>query len=388
MSLEEKKTKKLIYFVVLLGIVSLFSDITYEGARSINGQFLGLLGASAIVVGFVSGLGEFLGYALRILSGYLSDKTKNYWFFTFIGYFMNLFAVPLLAFVGNYKEAVTLILIERIGKAIRSPSRDTLISFAGKRMGQGLAFGFHEALDQIGATLGPVIVALAIVSKNDIRFGYAILLIPAILAIIFLFLARLTFTEKDFDSGIQEGETIKSKNFYIFTLFCSLLAVSTIDYPLMAFHFQKESIFKEVTIPILYSVAMVFDAIISLIFGYFFEKNRYKVFLFGVIFSFLSTPLIFISGSFITLIGVIFWGMSMGFQESVLKASITYFVPEKNRGKVFGIFQSIYGFFWFIGSFITGYLYTISPFYLIIFASLISLISFMGFVIFRKVFFD
>ncbi|MCX7829969.1 MAG: MFS transporter, partial [Acidobacteria bacterium] len=117
-------------FVILLGIVSLFSDITYEGARSINGQFLGILGASAAVIGFVAGFGELLGYALRLVSGFLSDKTQKYWLFTIVGYAINLLAIPLLAFAGNWKIAVLLMILERIGKAVRTPSRDVMLSYA------------------------------------------------------------------------------------------------------------------------------------------------------------------------------------------------------------------------------------------------------------------
>jgi hypothetical protein len=171
-------------FIVLLGVVSLFADMTYEGARSVTGPYLGLLGASAAVVGFVAGFGEFLGYALRLLSGYLSDRTGGYWPITLLGYGVNLVAVPLLALTDRWELAVLLIVAERAGKAIRTPARDAMLSHAGSQTGLGFAFGLHGALDQTGAILGPMIVAAALYWKGGYQNGFAILAIPAALAML------------------------------------------------------------------------------------------------------------------------------------------------------------------------------------------------------------
>ena len=138
------------YFIILLGIVSLLGDITYQGARSVIGPYLATLGASYSVVGLVAGIGEFIGYALRIASGYLVDRTNAYWILTFIGYGL-LLSIPLLAFSGYWQLAALFIILERIGKALRSPARDTMLSYASKRVGRGWGFAVHEALDQVGA---------------------------------------------------------------------------------------------------------------------------------------------------------------------------------------------------------------------------------------------
>ena len=134
-------------FIILLGIVSLFADMTYEGARSITGPYLALLGASAAVVGFVAGFGELVGYALRLVSGYMADKTRRYWAMTIIGYAVNLLAVPLLALAGNWPMAAILLIAERMGKAIRTPPRDVMLSHAASQVGRGWGFGLHEAMD-------------------------------------------------------------------------------------------------------------------------------------------------------------------------------------------------------------------------------------------------
>lgn len=187
-------------FIVLLGVVSLFADMTYEGARSITGPYLALLGASATVVGFVSGFGEFLGYALRLGSGYLSDRTGRYWSITIAGYALNLFAVPVLALADRWDLAAILIIAERAGRAVRTPARDAMLSHAGSQTGLGWGFGLHEALDQTGAVLGPLMVSAILYLKGDYQTGFAVLVVPAILAMATLLIARNSFPRpRDFD---------------------------------------------------------------------------------------------------------------------------------------------------------------------------------------------
>jgi sugar phosphate permease len=169
-------------FIILLGIVSLLADMTYEGARSITGPYLAILGASATLVGFVAGFGELMGYTLRFVSGYFADKSRQYWAMTIIGYVVNLLAVPLLALAGNWPLAAMLIIMERIGKGIRTPPRDVMLSHATSQVGQGWGFGLHEAMDQIGAITGPLIVALILYLHGNYQAGFAFLLLPALLA--------------------------------------------------------------------------------------------------------------------------------------------------------------------------------------------------------------
>ncbi|MDN3514076.1 MAG: MFS transporter [Candidatus Brocadia sp.] len=172
--------KTALIFIVLLGVVSLFADVTYEGARSINGPYLALLGASATTVGFVAGFGELIGYSLRLVSGYISDKIGRYWAITLFGYSLNMLAVPALALAGHWELAAVLMITERIGKAIRTPARDAMLSHATREIGRGKGFGLHEALDQIGAVLGPLTVAGVLYFREGYRTGYVVLLVPAV----------------------------------------------------------------------------------------------------------------------------------------------------------------------------------------------------------------
>ena len=182
-------------FVLMLGMVSLFGDMTYEGARSISGPYLGLLGASGAVVGITSGLGEFIGYGLRLISGRLSDRTRRYWAFTILGYAINLLAVPALALTGSWQLAAVLLVTERIGKGIRKPAVDSMLSHAASRVGRGWGFGLHEAMDQIGAIAGPLIIAYVLASGGTYSHSFAILLIPAVAALVFLLIGRFQYPE-------------------------------------------------------------------------------------------------------------------------------------------------------------------------------------------------
>ena len=237
--IKDISKNKALKFVLLIGVVSLFADMTYEAARSITGPYLAFLGANAAIVGFVSGFGEFIGYALRLLSGYWADRTGKYWTITLIGYACNLLAVPLLALAGHWWVAALLIIIERMGKAIRVPPRDAMLSHAGQKMGMGWVFGVHEALDRAGATLGPLIIALVLYCKGGYQTSFAILLIPALMALTVLGIARKLYPHPQ--SLEIEQDTIKAKgmdsSYWIYLAGASLIAAGYADFPLIAYHF-------------------------------------------------------------------------------------------------------------------------------------------------------
>ncbi len=383
---QNSRLKSPLNFIIILGIVSFLSDITYEGARSVNGLFLGSLGASAAVIGFVSGLGELTGYALRLLSGFLSDRTKKYWTFTIVGYSLNLLAVPLLAFAGNYKMAILLIILERIGKAIRTPSRDVMLSYAGSRLGSGWVFGLHEAMDQIGATSGPLIVMWLLSTSHSLRESYRFMFFPAFLAILTLFIARLSYPQpKDFilNRGKDEKKGF-DKNFYLYIASICFLGAGYVDFPLIAFHLQKASIVPENLIPLFYAVAMVIDALSALVFGKLFDKYGLPALISGVFLSLFSSPFVFLFGWKFSLFGMVLWGIGLGIQESTLRAQISKLVASDKRGTAFGVFNTFYGFSWFLGSTAMGIFYTYSVFYLIAFSFLAQFLSIVTLLKIRK----
>lgn len=362
--------KKAITFVILIGIVSLFGDMTYEGARSISGQYLAVLGATGTIVGIVAGLGELLGYSFRLVSGYISDKTGKYWLVTFVGYFLNLFAVPLLALAGNWPLAASLMILERFGKAIRTPARDAMLSYATKEMGRGWGFGLHEAMDQTGAIIGPLIVSCILVFQGSFQISFAVLLIPALCAMSVLTVARMLYPRPQ-DLEIETIVIIKegfSKKYWLYIIAISCVAAGYVDFPLIAFHFQKNDAISEVWVPVFFSISMASAGLAALICGRLYDTIGFSVLIFVTTLASLFTPLVFSRGFYPPLIGMILWGIGIGAQESIMRAVVANMVQMNKRGTAYGILNIWFGIFWFLGSALTGFLYDISLISLIIFS--------------------
>jgi MFS family permease len=372
-----KPARTALQFVVLLGIVSLFADMTYEGARSITGPYLALLGASGTVVGIVAGLGELIGYTLRLFSGYIADRTGRYWAITLLGYFVNLVAVPFLALAGRWEVAAALMIAERIGKAIRTPARDAMLSHATKQMGRGWGFGLHEAMDQIGATLGPLIVAAVFWFKGGYQISFAVLAIPAILALSVLLFARNRYPRPiDLEATTPCLETHgMPRIFWLYLAGTVLIAAGYVDFPLIAYHIKKSAVASDNWIPVLYALAMAVDAGAALVFGCWFDRWGLAVLVGVSLISSAFAPLVFLGGFGCALAGMALWGVGMGAQESIMRAAIAQMVSVDRRGTAYGIFNMGYGLFWFAGSALMGVLYDVSLGWLVCFSVAVQLAS-------------
>jgi MFS family permease len=348
-----------IRFIVLIGVVSLFGDMTYEGARSITGPYLATLGASATIVGVVAGFGELVGYAIRLLSGYVGDRTGRYWTVTIIGYILNLFAVPLLALAGSWQVAVVLIVAERMGRALRAPTRDAMLSHAATRTGAGWAFGLHEAMDTTGAIIGPLAISAALYFGQGYTKSFAMLVVPAILSIIVLLVAGSQFpTPRDLEVAepIRQPSALPTK-FWTFSVAAAFIGAGYADFSLLAYHFGKAAIVAPPLVPILYAVAMVAAAVAALGLGRWFDRTGILVLVPVTVISALSAPLAFLGGPALVTLGVIFWGIGMGAQESVMRAVIGPMAPPDRRGTAFGLFHTMFGVAWFVGSTLLGIIY-------------------------------
>ena len=380
---SKKKISEAMLFILLFGIVSLFSDMTHEGASSIRGAYLALIGASAGTIGFISGLGELIGYSMRLLFGKITDKTKHYWPMTLIGYILDVLAVPALALVGEHGwvAACALLVVQRMGKAIKKPAKDTIMSFAASQEGAGKSFGIQELLDQIGAFLGPVLLYVVMLFKTDgttfevYSTCFAILAIPGITTLILLFITKAKFPNPEhFEPEPKKAAPFKmTKEFIFYIAGISLFAFGFIDYSIIIMHVSKTytaiagdlaetgSLVTEGTIPLLYAGAMLVDAAASLIFGLMYDKKGVRVL---IIASIISAPFaVFVFGSNsvpLLLIGIALWGVGMGAQESILKAAVTSMVPKTSRATGYGIFEFAFGVFWFLGSWLLGVLYDVN----------------------------
>lgn len=364
-------------FIILIGVVSLFSDMTHEGMRSISGPFLAMLGASAVAVGFIAGFGEMVGYGLRLVSGYISDKTKKYWTITFIGYFINLLAVPALALAGSWQMAAVLMILERTGRAIRNPARDVMLSHATSSIGHGKGFGVHEALDQIGAVTGPLIVSAVYFFSGSYSKSFGILLIPALIALSILVVARLSYPKtENLEIKSNANNPVASKKFFwIYLAAVSLIAAGFADYPLIAFHFNKTNQVSMEMIPVMYVIAMGVDALAALLLGRLFDKHGIKVLIGSTLLSLLFAPLVFMGNFYTALAGMACWGVGMAAQESVVRAVLSSTLPSEKKATGFGVFNAAFGLFWFLGSFLMGWLYEISITWLIVFSVVMQLAS-------------
>lgn len=399
MNNQKKAAFKLI---LLFGLVSLFGDMVYEGARSVNGPYLKTLGANAAIVGLVAGLAEFLGYAVRLASGYFADKTKAYWLFTFLGYGL-LISVPLLALTGIWQVAVIFIIMERLGKALRSPAKDTILSQATKQVGTGFGFAIAEVLDQIGAISGPLIFSLLFViigkgdrSLLDYQRGYALLWIPLVLVLLSIFFAHRAVPNPEVlevsVTKIPESDKL-SKIFWIYTVFTFITTLGFANFALIGFHFKAKHVLTDAQIPLFYALAMGVDAVAAMAIGKTYDIFKAKrineqagliTLIVIPVFS-LCIPVLIFSAKFSwVLAGVIIWGIVMGCHETVMKSAIADLTPLKKRGTGYGVFNAAYGLAIFIGSALTGLLYEHSIFAVISISMAMEIAAIWVFVILKK----
>lgn len=383
MNKSKKRISQAMIFIILFGIVSLFSDMTHEGASSIRGAYMSLLGASAGAIGFVSGLGELIGYSMRYVFGKLTDKTKRYWFMTIAGYVLDVLAVPALALVGEHGwiAACGLLIIQRMGKAIKKPAKDTIMSFAASQEGLGKSFGIQEVLDQIGAFLGPVLLYVVMLFKTEgstfeiYSRCFAVLAVPGAITILLLLITKYKFPNpENFEPEEKRFTPFKVKKEFIFYIAgISLFAFGFIDYSIIIMHVSKtytnisaqltetSSLVNSGTLPLLYAGAMLVDAVAALVFGLMYDKKGVKALAWSTVISAPFAILVFgTKSTSALLLGIALWGVGMGAQESILKAAVTKMVPKSSRATGYGVFECSFGVFWFLGSWLLGVLYDIS----------------------------
>jgi len=284
------------------------------------------------------------------------------------GYLM-IGAIPLLVLAGSWEVAALLLIIERIGKAVRSPAKDAMLSHVTSAVGRGWGFGLHEALDQIGAIAGPLLFVLALGAGGTYRGGFSLLAIPFVLLIVVLILAWRSmpdpagFEEKTGPVMTERGQEASRRQLKLYAVFTALSMAGFIVFPLLAFHFKAFSVVPDADIPAFYAIAMAVDAVVALVTGKAYDRYGVVVLLSMPVLG-LFIPLIAFSHSYsAALAGSILWGASMGVQEAILRAAVADFTPPGGRGFAYGVFNTIYGGAWFAGSVTIGALYTLDVLY-------------------------
>lgn len=385
MTFSKQERKNAFRFIVALGFVSLFADMTYEGAHSVIGPLLKDLGASATQVGIIAGLGEMIAASLRYFSGRLADKTRAYWTITTLGYFLNLVVVPGLAFAGNWQAAALLVIAERTGKSLRGPARDILLSEATEVVGHGKGFGLHAAMDQVGAVLGPLLVAASVARTHHFGPAFLWLAIPAVGAFVALLFARRARPNKGTPPPPPPAtEKSLPRVFWWYVAASCLIALGFVDFPLLAYHFQSSSLTKPETIPLLYAGAMAVNGLTALFFGQLFDRFGIQIIVFGILVSLLALPFGFLGGTNGVYISVACWATGHGAQDATLRSGISQAVSMNKRGTAFGAFNAAYGVVWFVGSVVMGVLYDYSLIALVIFGMVAQLAAAVLFVWLRR----
>jgi MFS-type transporter involved in bile tolerance (Atg22 family) len=297
-----------------------------------------------------------LAASLRFFSGRWVDRTRAYWTVAFIGYGMNLIVVPALAFAGNWQAAALLVVAERTGKGIRGPARDVLLSEATQHVGHGWGFGLHAAMDQAGALVGPLIMAVSVARSHQFNSAFLVLGVPALGALIALVAARL-LDPWNARNAKPAPTTVLPSVFWMYIIAAGVIALGFVDFPLLAYHFQKTKLFDPPTIPLLFAMAMGINGVVALILGRLFDRFGLAVLAAGLVASSIALPLGFLGGQTAAVIAIALWATGMGAQDATLRAGISQVVSMNKRGTAFGAFNALYGIMWFVGSLVMGKLY-------------------------------
>ena len=351
-------------FVLTFGLISALGDFVYEGARSITGPFLATLGASAALVGFITGAGEAVALVFRFWTGALSDRTGRHWTISIVGYAMTMISVPLMAFAWTLWPAAVLVISERFGKAVRTPARDTMLAQASTDLGRGRTFAIHEALDQSGAFVGPLVVAAAIALGGGYRWGFGILAIPGIAAIVVLLLLRRAVpSPAHYEHGGRPPVRPKIEpahlpaRFWWYAGYTALNMTGFATFAVLAYHLQVRHVVAEAVIPIVYAVAMGLAAIGALASGWLYDRIGLRG-LVAVPFTTAIVPFLsFSTTPALVWAGAAVWGVGLGMHESTMRAAVADLVPASRRGSGYGTFTAIYGLAWVAGGTAIGALY-------------------------------
>ncbi|SKM91538.1 Major facilitator superfamily [Mycobacteroides abscessus subsp. abscessus] len=371
-------------FVTTFGVISMLADIVYEGARSITGPLLASLGASALVVGVVTGIGEAAALALRLVSGPLTDRTRKFWAWTISGYALTVVTVPFLGVSSVLWIAATLVIAERVGKAVRSPAKDTLLSHATAVTGRGKGFAVHEAMDQIGAITGPLLVAgmLALTHVNYLP-TFAILALPggATLLLLFWLRRRVPHPERyEHDDYIRGAADRPHKlslplSFWLYSGFTAITMIGFATFGVLSFHMVQRGVLPVPAVPIVYAAAMAADAVAALLSGWSYDRVGPKS-LAALPIVGATVPMLAFTDSLPGIVlGALLWGAAVGIQESTLRAVVADLVPPPRRATAYGVYAAVLGTATAIGGALTGYLYGVSIPMLIAVVGVIQLVA-------------
>ena len=340
-------------FVLVFGVVSGLGDVVYEGARSVTGPVLASFGAGAALVGLITGAGEAVALVLRLPFGLLSDRTGRPWPITIAGYAITMVAVPLLAVAWALWPAAVLAVMERFGKAVRTPARDTMLAQASIDLGRGRAFALHEAIDQSDAVVGPLLVA----ALGGLRWGFAVLVVPGGCALALLASLRRSVphpaacerrAQHDPPPAAGRREPFP-RRFWLYAGYTAVNMLGFATWAVLAFHLHARHVVADSTIAIMYAVAMGLAGAGALASGWAFDRVGLRVLLVVPALTAVVPFLSFTTTVAVAWIGAAVWGLGLGVHESTMRAAVAQLVPARRRGAGY-VLLAIYGVAWLAGS--------------------------------------
>jgi MFS family permease len=376
----------------MFGVTSLAADVVYEGARSVYGPLLASLGAGALAVGAITGAGEAAALVLRLVFGPLADRSGRYWSLTIVGYLLTIVSVPLLAvapFLGAAGLAVAamLILLERTGKAIRSPAKTALLAQVAQVVGRGRGFGVHKALDQTGAFAGPLLVAAVVATTGALWTGLAFLAVPGALAVVTLLLTRARVPDPaaydppgdlsgdrraepraDPGDGVDGGTEPRRwfgdalgrglpPVFFRYAAAAGLTTGGLVTFGLISYHLTVAEMASASLVPVLYSGAMLAEAVAALTVGWLYDRVGGRVLYAVPVLVALVPGLAFGGRLWVALLGILVWGFAFGLQDSSVKALVADIVAAPRRATAYGVFAAVQGVAALVGGVLAGWLY-------------------------------
>ena len=359
-------------FVTTFGLISLLADIVYEGARSITGPLLASLGATAVVVGVVTGVGEAAALLLRIVSGPLADRTGHFWAWAISGYFLTVVTVPFLGLAGAVWVAAALVIAERVGKAVRSPAKDTLLSHATSVTGRGRGFAVHEAMDQVGAFVGPLAVAaMLVIFGGDYRPTFALLALPGVAVLVLLLWLRarvpepaayevVVATESPSAPEVETQRFVRAlpRAFWVYAGFSAATMLGFTTFGVLSFHLVERRIVTVALVPVIYATAMAADAVAALATGWMYDRRGARVLVALPLLAALVPVFAFQDAVIAVVIGAVLWGSAVGIQESTLRAVVADLVEPARRATAYGMYAAVIGVAAAAGGALTGLLYS------------------------------
>ncbi|TAL40670.1 MAG: MFS transporter [Salinibacterium sp.] len=357
-------------FVIVSGTVSLLADFVYEGARSVTGPVLAFFGATGLIVGVVTGIGEAASLLLRLVSGPLADRTQRFWAWTIAGYALTVISVPTLGYAGVLWVACGLVILERVGKAVRAPAKDALLSYATAATGRGKGFAVHEAIDQFGAVIGPLVVAAMLaLTGNDYGPSLAVLALPGVIAMGLLFWQRAKVPNPvDYEVAPKPHESITlhleplhlPRAFWTYAAFTSTTMVGFATFGLISFHIVEAKLLPIAVVPLLYAGVMIVDALAALATGWAYDRFGPRVLVALPIVAASIPVLAFQNGVAAVVMGSLLWGMALGIQESTLRATVADLIEPQRRSTAYGVFAAVVGVATAGGGALAGALYDVS----------------------------